>query len=117
MATAGSSSLDDKKVQDMESPHDGPRDVDVDVGQGGDDILQLEHTDPVLNAKVSHPTKTHRLSCGLLNERLIRLYRCISSTTRSVRHPPTTTITNPTPTPKILQTSLYPQASKSLIPE
>lgn len=52
MATAASSALDDKKVQDIDSPHHEPRDVDVEVGVGGDDILQLEHTDPVLNAKM-----------------------------------------------------------------
>ncbi|OAL05678.1 membrane transporter [Phaeosphaeriaceae sp. SRC1lsM3a] len=47
-----SSIFDDKKVQDVEAPEDGLRDLDVDLEVGGDDILRLEHTDPVLNAKM-----------------------------------------------------------------
>lgn len=55
-----SSIFDDKKVQDVEAPEDGLRDLDVDLEVGGDDILRLEHTDPVLNAKVRTSKFPHR---------------------------------------------------------
>lgn len=67
MATAtGPSALDDKKVREGESPHDGARDVDIEVGVGGEDILKLEHTDPVLNAKVRQ-VKTTTLLRGRID--------------------------------------------------